>query len=239
MAADRPRLRVGGLQLLTTIDWEGRLAAIVFLQGCPWRCHYCHNRELTPLTAPGMKPWDAVLEQLRPRLGFLDGVIFSGGEPTMQSALPYAVRDVAEMGFQVALHTNGFDPRALERLLAEGHISYVAMDIKAPFERYQDITTIPNSGRGAEASVRVVVASRVPHEFRTTWHPALLSLDNLRVIAHSLAERGAQSWFVQKFRREGCPSWVLRNSVLLPGDVPEHLCAEFAGMFWRFGIREP
>lgn len=239
MVADHPRLRVGGLQLLTTVDWEGRLAAIIFLQGCPWRCHYCHNRELTPLTAPGMTPWPEVLEQLRPRVGFLDGVIFSGGEPTMQSALPDAIGEVADLGFQVALHTNGFDPQALQAALGTKKLSYVAMDVKAPFERYQDVTTIPASGRGAEESVGVIIASRIPHEFRTTWHPALTPVADLQVIAQALAERGAQAWFIQKFRREGCPSPALRNSVLLPAEVPEEMQEQFAGMFWRFAVREP
>lgn len=239
MGNDRPRLRVGGLQLLTTMDWEGRLAAIVFLQGCPWRCHYCHNRELTPLTAPGMTPWPDVLDQLRPRRGFLDGVIFSGGEPTMQSALPEAIADVAALGFQVALHTNGFDPVALRAALDTGQVGYVAMDVKAPFERYEDVTTIPASGRSPQESIGDIIASKVPHEFRTTFHPALMSLNDLRTISRSLAELGAQAWFIQKFRRAGCPSPALRNSVLLPADVPEDMQQEFAGMFWRFAVREP
>ncbi|MCD6361322.1 MAG: anaerobic ribonucleoside-triphosphate reductase activating protein [Armatimonadetes bacterium] len=239
MDDDRPPLRVGGMQLLTTVDWPGKLAAILFLQGCPWRCHYCHNHELTPLTAPGMTPWPQVLDELRRRQGFLDAVVFSGGEPTMQSALPDALAEVAELGFQVALHTNGFDPPALERVLAGGNVHYVAMDVKAPFERYEDITTIPASGRGPQESVDVVIASGVPHEFRTTYHPALLTPAELRDIAVGLSERGAQAYFIQKFRREGCPSAGLRNSALLPAEVPDELQEELAGMFWRFGVREP
>ena len=233
------RLRVGGFEPLTTVEWAGRLSAVVFLQGCPWRCRYCHNAELAPLTGPGMRPWAEVLEDLRARQGFIDAVIFSGGEPTLQSELPVAMRDVAELRFEVALHTNGFDPQALQRVLDTGKVSYVAMDVKAPFDRYQDITTVPASGRPAEESVGVVVASGVPHEFRTTYHPALLTHQDLRDIATALEQRGAQAWFIQKFRREGCPSPGLRNSVLLPADMPEELQEEFAAMFWRFGVREP
>jgi pyruvate formate lyase activating enzyme len=238
MADERPRLRVGGIQLLTTIDWEGRLAAIIFLQGCPWRCTYCHNRELTPRTAPGMTPWAETLDQLRARQGFLDAVIFSGGEPTLQGDLPGAIAEVAELGFEIALHTNGFDPPALARALDAGGLSYVAMDVKAPFAKYRDVTGVPASGRGAEQSVELLIASGVDHEFRTTYHPALLSRDDLREIARDLADRSAPTWFIQKFRREGCPSPGLRDSVLLPAEIPEDMAAQFAGMFKRFGVRE-
>ncbi len=239
MTDGRPRLRVGGLQLLTTIDWVGRLAAIVFLQGCPWRCRYCHNRELTPLTAPGMTPWPDVLAQLSERQGFLDAVIFSGGEPTMQSALPDAIRDVADLGFEVALHTNGYAPAALQEALETGQLSFVAMDVKAPFDVYEDITTIPVSGRGPEQSVDLLIASGVPHEFRTTYHPALLSTDDLRQIGRDLAARGAQAYYIQKFRREGCPSPGLKQSVLLPAKLPEDLLEEFGRIFRTFAVREP
>ena len=235
---ERPRLRVGGLQLLTAVDWPGRLAAIVFAQGCPWRCRYCHNRELTPLTAPGMTPWPDVLDQLSARRGFLDAVIFSGGEPTMQSALPDAIAQLADLGFDVALHTNGFDPEALQRALDTGAAAFVAMDVKAPFERYQDVTTIPASGRAARDSVELLIASGVPYELRTTYHPALLSHGDLRQIAAEIAELGAATWFIQKFRREGCPSRALRDSVLLPAEVPAEMQSEVAAMFDEFGVRE-
>ena len=235
---ERPRLRVGGLQLLTTVDWPGRLAAIVFAQGCPWRCRYCHNRELTPLTAPGMTPWPEVLDQLAQRRGFLDAVIFSGGEPTMQSALPDAITQVAELGFDVALHTNGFDPGALQRALDTSAVAFVAMDVKAPFDRYADITTVPASGRAARDSVELLIASGTPYELRTTYHPALLSHGDLRQIALELSELGAEAWFIQKFRREGCPSPGLRDSVLLPAEIPAQMQDEFAAMFATFGVRE-
>lgn len=238
MADERPRLRVGGMQLLTTIDWEGRLAAIVFLQGCPWRCTYCHNRELTPPTAPGMTPWADTLDQLATRRGFLDAVIFSGGEPTSQGDLPGAIDEVAGLGFEVALHTNGFDPQSLARALDTGHLSFVAMDVKAPFAKYRDVTAIPASGKGASQSVELLIASGVEHEFRTTYHPALLSHGDLHEIARGLADHGASTWFIQKFRREGCPSPGLRDSVLLPPVIPEDMAAQFATMFERFGVRE-
>jgi len=232
-----PRLRVGGFEPLTTVEWEGRLSAVVFLQGCPWRCRYCHNAELAPLTAAGMRPWAEVLADLQRRRGFLDAVIFSGGEPTMQSDLPAAITQVAELGFEVALHTNGFDPAALQRVLATGAVDFVAMDIKAPFEAYPDVTTVPASGQAARASAALVLASGLPHELRTTWHPALLTRDQLRRIALELAEMGARRWVIQLFRAEGCPVRWLRESVALPADVDVELRAELAALITDFAVR--
>ncbi len=235
--ATSARLRVGGFEPLTTVDWEGRLSAVVFLQGCPWRCRYCHNSELAPLTAPGMRPWAEIYEDLQARRGFIDAVVFSGGEPTLQSDLPLAMREAAELGFEVALHTNGFDPDALRRALDSGAVDYVALDVKAPFEEYELITQIPNSGLAARRSVRVLLDSGVDHELRTTYHPALLSKDHLRQIAAEVAEMGAARWIIQLFRPEGCPVRWLRESILLPAEVPPALRSELSELIDEFGVR--
>ncbi len=234
---DHPRLRVGGFEPLTTVEWPGRLSAVVFLQGCPWKCRYCHNAELTPLTAAGMTPWPATLQQLEARRGFIDAVIFSGGEPTYQSQLPEALREVAAMGFAVALETNGYDPDALQAALDTGVLSFVAMDAKAPFDDYERVTQIPSSGRATRESARIILASGIAHEFRTTYHPALLTHAHLRQIATELAELGARRWVVQLFRSEGCPVRWLRESVALPARIPPDLHEELAGIIGDFEVR--
>ncbi len=234
---DTVRLRVGGFEPLTTVDWEGRLSAVVFLQGCPWRCRYCHNAELAALTAPGMRPWAEIRQLLEARVGFLDAVIFSGGEPTIQSDLPHAAEQVAELGFEVALHTNGFDPNALSAVLTTGAIDFVALDIKAPFEDYELITQVPRSGDGARRSLRVVLDSGIAHELRTTYHPALLSADHLRQIARELAEAGAERWIIQLFRPQGCPVRWLRESIALPAHVSAELRAELSALLGEVEVR--
>ncbi|MGI5820369.1 MAG: anaerobic ribonucleoside-triphosphate reductase activating protein [Armatimonadota bacterium] len=234
---EHPRLRVGGFEPLTTVEWPGRLSAVVFLQGCPWRCRYCHNAELTPLTAPGMTPWSETMRQLQSRRGFIDAVIFSGGEPTYQSQLPAAIREVAAMGFEVALETNGFDPDALEAALATSALSFVAMDVKAPFDGYELVTQVPSSGLAARRSARLLNASCVHHEFRTTYHPALLTHQHLRGIAAELAEIGVTRWVVQLFRPEGCPVRWLRESIALPARLPEDLRDELAAIIPQFEVR--
>ena len=232
-----PRLRVGGFEPLTTIEWDGHLSAVVFLQGCPWRCRYCHNSELTPLTAPGVTPWVDILRRLDARLGFIDAVIFSGGEPTAQSELPLALRQVAEMGFKVALHTNGYDPARLDVALDTGAVDFVAMDIKAPFADYALITQVPASGVAARDSARLLISSGIPHEFRTTFHPALLQHQHLRQIARELADLGASRWVVQLFRAEGCPVRWLRESIALPATVPDPLRSELRAIIPGFDVR--
>ncbi|MFI0376333.1 MAG: radical SAM protein [Candidatus Thiodiazotropha sp.] len=100
-------LRVGGLTPMTTIDFPGHLAAVVFCQGCPMRCHYCHNPELLPRRNDNQPSWKAILEFLSARIGLLDGVVFSGGEPTLQRSIGQAVRDIKSLGYRVGLHTAG------------------------------------------------------------------------------------------------------------------------------------
>lgn len=144
VAAESATLRVGGLTRLTSIDFPGRLAAVVYAQGCPWRCGYCHNPELLDASAPATPAaldWPQVLAFLDKRRGLLDGVVFSGGEPTLQTALPAALREVRAMGFQTALHTGGMYPERLSALLPL--LDWVGLDIKGPLQRYDAITSPP------------------------------------------------------------------------------------------------
>jgi len=108
---------VAGLVKMSTTDWPGKLAAVVFLQGCPWRCVYCHNEAILDPKAPGIMPWSDVMKFLQKRRGLLDGVVFSGGEPLIDAALPDAIREVRALGFAIGLHTGGAWPKRLAALL--------------------------------------------------------------------------------------------------------------------------
>jgi len=194
-------LRVGGLTRLTTIDFPGRLAAVVFLQGCPWRCGYCQNPALIPADAPSALEWDDVIEFLRRRRGLLDGVVFSGGEPTLQAGLHTAVAQVRELGFEVGLHSAGMYPDRLAGLLSA--LDWVGLDIKAPWDDYDAVTGVPGSGAKARASLIHLLHSGVSHECRTTWHPALFGLDRLHALAGELARLGVTRWCLQGCRIDG------------------------------------
>ncbi len=192
------RLRVGGLTRLTTIDYPGRLAAVVFCQGCPWRCGYCHNAHLQPGRGAEENSWLQVMDFLRRRRGLLDAVVFSGGEPTLQPGLLAAVREAKELGFRIGLHTAGVYPARLALLLAE--VSWVGLDIKAPWALYDAITGVQGSGTRAQHALDLLLASGVDYECRTTWHPGLYSEAKLSALGRDLAARGVKRWVVQPCR---------------------------------------
>ncbi|MET0066867.1 MAG: anaerobic ribonucleoside-triphosphate reductase activating protein [Candidatus Thiodiazotropha sp.] len=167
-----PQLKVGGLQPLTTLDYPERLAAVVFCQGCPLRCRYCHNPELLPRNADPGIPWDEVLAFLDSRRDLLDAVVFSGGEPTQQLALPGAIAEVRALGYEIGLHTSGVYPRRLEKLLPL--LDWVGLDLKALPEHYPALTGMPESGTLAWRSARLLESSGVSFQLRTTYHPSLM-----------------------------------------------------------------
>ena len=222
-----PGPRVGGLAPLTTIDFPGRLAAVVFFQGCPWRCVYCHNPHLIPANAPPALAWEDALAFLERRRGLLDGVVFSGGEPTLQGALPAALAEVRAQGFATALHTGGMYPERLQALLPL--LDWVGLDIKGPLHAYDAITRTPGSGAKAFDSLRRLLASGMACECRTTWHAGLFSVDDLFALADTLADAGVAHWALQECRTPGAAPCALTA-----GQV-ERLGARIAGFVVRRG----
>ncbi len=195
-------IRVGGMTPLTSIDFPGRLAAVLFLQGCPWRCGYCHNPELLPARAAGGIAWTAVEAFLERRRGLLDAVVFSGGEPTSQAALPEAIARVKALGYRVGLHTGGMYPARLRRILPL--LDWVGLDVKAPRDLYDQVTRRDRSAAPIDESLQALRDSGVDHECRTTWEPGLFPLADLYRLADELAARGVERWIVQECRGEGC-----------------------------------
>ena len=212
-AAAIATLRVGGLTPLTSIDFPGRLAAVVYAQGCPWRCGYCHNPELLDAAAPTALDWPQVLAFLDKRRGLLDGVVFSGGEPTLQTALPAALAEVRAMGFETGLHTGGMYPERLSALLPL--LDWVGLDIKGPLPHYDAITGAPGSGDKAWESLRRLLASGVAYECRTTWHAGLFSAAELLALADDLAALGVTHWALQACRAPGAAAWALSAAQVL------------------------
>lgn len=162
-------LQVGGLTPLTSIDYPGELAAVVFCQGCPWRCGYCHNPDLLAPRGRHPLPWPQVMDFLRRRQGLLDAVVFSGGEPSLQRALGEAMDEVRSLGFRLGLHTAGIYPRRLTALLPR--LDWVGLDIKALPEDYPTLTGAPDAGKRAWRSLHLLLASGIPLEVRTTLAP--------------------------------------------------------------------
>jgi pyruvate formate lyase activating enzyme len=205
-------LRIGGLTPLTTVDYPGELSAVVFCQGCPWRCRYCHNAHL--LDSGGGSPitWLDVAAFLRRRRGMLDALVFSGGEPTAQAALPAAMEEARSMGLKIGLHTAGPYPDRLGSLLPL--LDWVGLDIKALGGDYPGITGIPGSGERAWESLRLLVESGVPLEVRTTLLPEWTRDRDIQPLVERLAEAGVGSPVLQHCRTESTldPSLAMLGS---------------------------
>jgi pyruvate formate lyase activating enzyme len=233
-AARDLRLRVGGLTALSTTDYPGRLSAVVFCQGCPWRCGYCHNPHLLPVRGAAQLRWRDVTAFLERRIGLLDAVVFSGGEPLAQTDLAGAMRTVRSMGFDVGLHTGGAYPDRLAGVLPL--VDWVGFDVKTAFADYARITMVEGSGRHAQASARLLLASGVAHEFRTTVHPQQHTPQSLGVLADCLAELGVRRYALQEFRASGCADGALRTDVR-SSFLTTAWCAEIASRFEQFLVR--
>lgn len=201
-------LKVGGITPFSATDYPGQLAAVVFVQGCPWRCGYCHNPHLQNRTEEGPVAWTEVLALLRRRVGLIDAVVFSGGEPTMDPALPEAILEVRGMGYCVGLHTAGMYPRRFAEVLPL--VDWVGMDIKAAQQGYDTITGIQNSARAPWASAEILLSSGVAHEFRTTIHPGQHSESEILGLANTLSTMGVRNYALQVFRNIGCHNEALK-----------------------------
>lgn len=209
-------LEVGGFVPMSTVDWPDQLVAVVFVQGCPWRCHYCHNPALQPREDHHPQVWQRVLQTLQVRRGLLDGVVFSGGEPTLDRALIPAIQQVRDMGFRVGLHTAGLYPDRLAECLPL--VDWVALDIKTEFEDYKAVTAVPRSGDPVRTSLSLVLNSGKPCEFRTTWHPDLISDAALLRLARHLKALGARQWVLQPYRPTPATQAGLGSVIRTPPD---------------------
>lgn len=200
-------LRVGGLTKISTCDWPGELVATIFCQGCPWDCGYCHNPHLIPPTSADTIPWSEVMDFLASRRGLLDGVVFSGGEPTLQAALPEAILAVRALGFRIGLHSAGPYPGRLAQVLPL--IDWIGFDVKAAFAEYQRVTGVAGSGGKGRASLLKVLASGIACDIRTTVHDLLLDEAALARLTTELETLGVPAHRLQPFRATGCTNSAL------------------------------
>ena len=194
---------IGGLQRFSLIDFPGRISAIVFTQGCNLRCRYCHNPELVdPASYCDSLSEREVLRFLRSRAGRIQGLVITGGEPTIHPDLPRFCREVRDLGYQIKLDTNGTNPDLLGSMIADGLVDYLAVDVKGPPSAFARIAGRARGNVSSEEKIQQSVArvldSGVPHEFRTTYAPWLLSEDELRGIADLV--RGCSTLYVQPFK---------------------------------------
>ena len=176
---------IGDVEQFSIVDFPDKIAAVAFLQGCPWRCPFCYNTSLQKIGAQPESDWtfEKFLTFLKKRRNVLDGVVFSGGEPLVHNDLYEAISAVKNLGYAVGLHTGGYRPEALLKVLPL--LDWVGLDIKAPLEkeRYKQIT-----------------GGVVDFECRTTCDPRMLSKDDIYQIAETLQKAGVKKYYIQKYR---------------------------------------
>ena len=228
------QLKVGGITPFSATDYPGKLAAVIFVQGCPWRCGYCHNPYLQTRTEGSPVAWADVLALLRRRVGLIDAVVFSGGEPTMDPALHDAIQEVRALGFGIGLLTAGMYPRRLAEVLP--WVDWVGMDIKATQQGYDAVTRVTDSARAPWTSAELVLASGVAHEFRTTVHPALHTPPELLALAQTLRTMGVRNFVLQVFRGVGCLDDSL-NAATTAAYPDQAVIEQTAALFERFTLR--
>lgn len=194
-------LEITGFQPFSTVDWPGRLAATVFLQGCPWRCTYCHNPDLQDPRTPGTVRWSDVIAHMESRRGQLDGLVFSGGEPTRQVTLPDAMRDIHDRGFGVGLHSAGIYPTRLADALP--YTDWLGLDIKATVDQYVEIAQVGLAGERAWRSLDVALEWGGPLEVRITVDPTVHTRDDVLELREELRARGVTSPVIQRAQSRG------------------------------------
>jgi len=233
MTASAEQLRIGGLTRLSTLDYPGELSAVVYCQGCPWRCRYCHNGHLLEAGDGELIPWSGVVAFLETRRGLLDAVVFSGGEPTAQASLAGALAEVRALGFKTGLHTGGAYPGRLAALLPL--VDWIALDIKALPEDYLLVTGVPGSGEQAWRSLDLLVGAGATLEVRTTPMPGLDNPAYLRDLMERLAAAGVGEYCLQQCR---LPEAMDRKAPLPARlDQDESSLATANRVFRRFSLR--
>lgn len=205
---------ISGLQKMTLLDYPGKVACTVFLQGCNFRCPFCHNSGLLGKDAPDSLPVEELLAFLKKRAGLLDGVCITGGEPTLQPALEELLTQIKALGYLTKLDTNGSRPKVLQTLVEKGLLDYVAMDIKNSPARYGQTAGVPDmTHTWVEESIRYLLTGKVAYEFRTTvveeFHDAQSFADIGRWLTELDSAHRAERFFIQPY--------VDRESVLSSG----------------------
>lgn len=203
----------GGLQKNSLIDYPGKISCVLFACGCNFSCPYCHNPQL----AGGCKDDSIVFDEktaydfLEKRKGFLDGVVISGGEPTLQSDLATVCEKIKQMGYPVKLDTNGSRPQVLKRLLDDDLVDYIAMDIKTAPSSYTPLIQRNFNPESLLESIRLVMKSTLEYEFRTTCVKPLVDAAVVENISRLI--NGAPLYALQQFQPTDvlCPEFFLQN----------------------------
>ncbi len=158
---------IAGIVKNSFVDYPGMIAFVVFMKGCNMDCYYCHNRHIIDGSKCILHEENSVVEIIKQRIGFIDAVVISGGEPTLQKGLAEFAAKIKALGLKVKLDTNGMRPDVIQALLDQGLLDFIAMDIKATWAKYAEITHCEADTDAIKRSIAIIEGSGIPHEFRT------------------------------------------------------------------------
>lgn len=221
---------VVGMSPLSTVDWEGRLVATLFLQGCPLQCTYCHNADLIPFKKD-MEPvhsWESIMDHMKKRRGLLDGIVFSGGDPCAHDLVPYA-RQIKDLGFEVGVHTSGVYPKRIIDLRSENLVDWIGLDFKSMPEDAESVTGRFTTFSKFESALPLV--KDMSHEIRTTWHPSIMSFDAMIRMGKYLISQGEKEWVIQQARGDKY-HWDSSSHADL-----EQITSNFDGSYLKLTVR--
>lgn len=225
---------IKGFQKLSLIDYPDKLCATIFVGNCNFRCGYCYNKDLV-LHADQLSTitenW--VLDFLESRKTFLDGLCIGGGEPTLHDDLPNFLIQVKKLGYAIKLDTNGSNPTMLQQLIRRHLIDYCAMDIKAPLQKYSQVTSVPVNIASIKRSIKILKKGDIDYEFRTTVTPEILTLEDITELVSDL--QTAKRYVIQQF----VPGHTLDNTLQrqYSAETLEALQIQFAPFFQECLLR--
>ena len=191
-------MKISGLMKTTLLDFPGKVACTVFLAGCNFRCPFCHNGSLVRGGDEDISR-EELFAFLKKRVGILDGVCVTGGEPLLNPDVGELLAEIKALGFAVKLDTNGSRPELLSELVEKGLVDYVAMDIKNAADRYPSACGVEIDIEKVKKSVEILKTSGVAHEFRTTVVKGLHSAADIAECAAWIGEN--QPYFLQNYKK--------------------------------------
>ena len=191
-------MKISGFQKITLLDYPGKVACIIFTQGCNFKCPYCQNSGLIGHENEYLIDEEEIFSYLNKRKGILDGIVISGGEPTVQKDLDIFMRKVKELGYLIKLDTNGSNPDLIKKLIDEELVDYVAMDIKNVLSEYKDVTGVKILEEKIKKSIKILQNSNIDHEFRTTIIKNIHDIDKILKICSYV---NGEKMFLQNFEQ--------------------------------------
>jgi pyruvate formate lyase activating enzyme len=227
---------IKGFVASSLVDWDGKVVSVIFLAGCNFRCGYCSNKDIV-LEPDKIKTisWKEIKNYLENNKDFVDGVVITGGEPTLYDDLPELINEIKNLGFLIKIDTNGSNPEMLQELLDRKLLDSIAMDIKAGFQKYKDIVNVDLNLEKIKKSI-LIVKKFPDYEFRITLFPGI-NKEDLIEIASFLKENNAnKAFFIQQFRNDECLDSAFED--IKPYKKTElESFIEIFNEFGKFGVR--